>query len=172
MVLPVEWRSPFCCSVARSALRPPHVWRLSGGLLPRPAVNKKQQTLQHLLTLCKTQQTERFRCSSPTVAPEVRGHSPRCCCSFGFSLAHPPDWLRGFSRWRCSSVGFSQSWLVGELAESVCQSVFLVLLLLQSWMEIVSSPGPLAQQRIRERGVSFTGHFALRYADGGCPSLT
>ena len=121
--LPVERHCPFLRSALRRAVRSAHVWRWSAALLPQFAVNKQQQTLQRLLTRYKTLLLQKGRGSSLTVAPEVRGHSPRCCCccccSLGFSWAHPPGWMRRSSR--CSCFGFSPScWMGAGSGECEC----------------------------------------------------
>lgn len=173
--LPVERRSPFYCSALRFPVRSPHAWRLSGAFPPLLAVNKKQQTLQRLVAQYKTLWSQQGRGSSLTVAPEVRGHSPRYWRSFGFSLAHHPGWMRSS---RCSCVGVSQSSSMGTHWD-MCVYV--------KWCERASAAGFFAVvdgECFQSRPTDWTSSvsvsasclstelFALRYADGGCPMFS
>lgn len=118
---PVERRSPFWCPALRSAVRSPPAWRSPGGFPPLLAADKKQQTLQRLAAWYKTLRWRQTRGSSLTVAPEVRGRSPRYWRSSGSSSTHRPGWMRRSSRPSCSCVGFSQSSSVGARWDSVCE---------------------------------------------------
>lgn len=116
--LPVERHFPLCRSVLRFAVRSPRVLRSSGGFHPALVVREKQRTLQHILTPHKTPWSQEDSGSCLAVAtPEVRGHSLRCGCSFGFSSAHLLGWMRRSCRY---SLAFSQSWLAGALRR-VCE---------------------------------------------------
>lgn len=165
--LPVERHFPLCRSVLRFAVRSPRVLRSSGGFHPALVVREKQRTLQQLLTPHKTPWSQEDSGSCLIVAtPEVRGHSLRCGCSFGFSSAHLLGWMRRSCRY---SLAFSQSWLAGALRR-VCEREEAASFAVVDGEAFQSSPTDWTSSvSVSASCLSPGGAFALRYADGGCP---